>query len=220
MPRHRPLRQLLVVLLLTCAAESAHCAEESGDVPAKVERYAARMLMLFDADQSGQLESAEWQQLRGDPQQIDRDGDDVITTGELVRHILNYGRSRRLGSRTAADDEAEDGQRRASDAVAPGQLPRDAGPQRPGEQRDEAVKDATAETKLEQRRRNLKFYVRPERLPANVPSWFISRDEDGDAQLTLNEFTKDGAGQATEFRRLDRNRDGLVTAAEVVSKQP
>jgi hypothetical protein len=60
-----------------------------------------------------------------------------------------------------------------------------------------------------------KFTVPRSRLPKGLPSWFIIRDADGDAQLTLAEYAPDGSQLALhEFTRYDANGDGVVTAQE------
>lgn len=70
-------------------------------------------------------------------------------------------------------------------------------------------------------RRTMKFYVPPERLPAGLPEWFLSRDSDGDAQLTKNEFAPAGSSvDLRDFERLDLNRDGMLTPQEAVGIGP
>ncbi len=57
-------------------------------------------------------------------------------------------------------------------------------------------------------------YFKP--LPAGVPGWFVERDTDGDAQLTLAEYSpKLRTAEVTEFNRFDLNGDGLVTPLEL-----
>ena len=61
-------------------------------------------------------------------------------------------------------------------------------------------------------------YLRPsERLPGGLPGWFSQNDSDGDGQVQMAEYaatwTKD---KAAEFKRLDRNGDGVVTPREAL----
>jgi hypothetical protein len=52
-------------------------------------------------------------------------------------------------------------------------------------------------------------------LPRGLPSWFVLRNTDGDAQLTMAEYApKPTQSQLDEFARYDRNGDGLLTAEE------
>jgi hypothetical protein len=65
------------------------------------------------------------------------------------------------------------------------------------------------------KRSSQKFTVPRSRLPKGLPSWFIVRDADGDAQLTLAEYATDGSQSALrEFTQYDANGDGVVTAKE------
>jgi len=53
------------------------------------------------------------------------------------------------------------------------------------------------------------------RLPKGLPSWFVLRDTDGDAQLTLQEYAPDSsAPDIKEFSRYDGNGDGVLTPQE------
>lgn len=53
------------------------------------------------------------------------------------------------------------------------------------------------------------------KLEAGLPSWFFERDLDEDDQVSMAEFTSDWSEEKiAEFRRLDRNGDGLLTIAE------
>jgi len=50
-------------------------------------------------------------------------------------------------------------------------------------------------------------------LPSGAPSWFSENDQDGDGQLTMNEWPRD---RYEEFRQYDRNRDGIITIEEAM----
>jgi Ca2+-binding EF-hand superfamily protein len=48
-----------------------------------------------------------------------------------------------------------------------------------------------------------------------LPPWFRALDKDGDGQITLEQWLKDGR-PLDEFRKYDLNDDGLITVAEVL----
>jgi Ca2+-binding EF-hand superfamily protein len=52
-------------------------------------------------------------------------------------------------------------------------------------------------------------------LPDGLPPWFRALDQDGDGQITLQEWRKAGKSFG-EFRRYDLNGDGILTADEVL----
>ncbi len=170
----------------------------------KVTRYAERLLALFDRDRNGRLEPAEWAAMHGDPRAADLNGDGIVELDELTRHVADYGRGRR--TRLIVDDAM-------NTATAP--VGGNAGsqsdmPATPNGQSPTGDDPAAA-------RRNRRFAVSPSRLPQGLPEWFLDRDADGDAQLTLQEFAPAGeTGQQEEFRKLDQNNDGLLTASEYV----
>jgi hypothetical protein len=63
-----------------------------------------------------------------------------------------------------------------------------------------------------------KFYVSPATLPSNLPDWFKQLDANGDGQLTLSEYARDGsAAQRQQFKRYDLNGDGVLTPEEATN---
>jgi hypothetical protein len=59
------------------------------------------------------------------------------------------------------------------------------------------------------------FRIGDPELTARLPSRLAQRDRNGDGQVTLGEFmVRPSDRDAAEFRRLDSNRDGIITARE------
>lgn len=187
-------------------------AEQQLKVPAKIVRYSRRLMQKYDKNRNGSLEKSEWTKMRGTPRLADADADGVITINELIVRVFSYGSSR--GGRLVNAGNREADRLRGSVAVA-----REAN--RNGAI-DEASTTDNADTGIDsqaeaERRRRLKFYVPAAKLPPGVPAWFLSRDRDGDAQLTLSEFAPTASRSALEeFARHDLNRDGILTGKEFV----
>lgn len=58
-----------------------------------------------------------------------------------------------------------------------------------------------------------------ERLPKDIPSWFITADKDGDGAVTMSEYIKvkgDTEAAAKEFAQYDLNNDGVITPQEAM----
>ena len=184
--------------------------QEAGDlVPAKVRRYAQRLLQRYDRNGDGRLQPEEWRQMPAGAQLADLDRDQVITVDELVQGIVAYGEFRRIRlphPGFGPDRLAGPGQKPPAGAKA-------AAATQPS---DDADKPLDPEA-LEAMRREAKFHVRASRLPSGLPNWFAARDDDGDGQLTLSEFApKPTPAELEEFRRYDLNGDGMLTAKECV----
>jgi hypothetical protein len=186
-------------------------------VPLKIHRYCQRLVEKYDASGDGKLDQSEWSQMQGNPRTADLDRDGFVTAAELADRIARYGRRRKIrlmpslsGGRvvlpsllnpTIGPNAAE-----AAGRPKPGsgaERPSEKAPPSPGSKAGRGA------------RRGTKFFVPRSQLPRGLPSWFVLRDADGDAQLTMAEFApKPTQAQFDEFARYDRNRDGLVTAQE------
>ena len=68
--------------------------------------------------------------------------------------------------------------------------------------------------------RTYRFKRAADRLPATgLPSWFKSRDANGDGQVAMSEYSRTWSDRTVdEFRRYDLNNDGVVTAKEATGK--
>lgn len=202
-------------------------ATEPTAVSAKVVRYAQRIIDRHDRNRDGRLQVSEWQSMRGSPSKADRDGDGVVERDEMIEYVAEYGRERRirllppplgdlaelpplLHPTTAGASEEEPAGEKVGATERPqvrDGLPGDGG---------EAVNTESAREDL--RRRDTKFYAPASRV-VGVPAAFLSRDRDGDGQLTLPEFApKKDRGSLEEFSRHDRNGDGVITVAEYLGR--
>lgn len=60
-----------------------------------------------------------------------------------------------------------------------------------------------------------RFLTALDRLPKGLPSWFLTKDRDGDGQVTMAEFSGEwDSSRLAEFERYDLNDDGIITPAE------
>ena len=65
---------------------------------------------------------------------------------------------------------------------------------------------------------NYRITPATERLPKDLPSWFLRGDVDGDGQVSMAEYTTTWTDQlAAEFIKLDANGDGIITPAECLT---
>jgi hypothetical protein len=194
-------------------------------IPAKLRRYAQRVVKRFDRNGSGALEASEWAAMPGDPRKIDLNHDGVITVDELAGYLAGYARSHPLHDEETAWRHLPQPPAVIFQPVTPAENP-PAKPAEPngtpsaGEPEPAPSAKAGAAEKgraAEELRRSRKYYVAPSALPPGLPDWFIERDTNGDGQLTLDEFAPDGsAAQRRLFAEYDQNGDGVITPDEVM----
>lgn len=195
-------------------AEGARVATESTQTPtpdSKIVRYAQRLISRYDSDGSGSLTANEWAAMQGQPTLIDHDQNGQITRAELILHISEYARSRSLGrsSLNGYDHAALGGQ--SAEALNPQYTAAD----KTGDSNiNPAIRPANS-------RPHGPFFVPTKNRVGNLPGWFSQRDQNGDGQLSLSEFSPTHSSESVKaFQKLDVNRDGLVTSQEAVrSKQ-
>ncbi len=165
----------------------------SGDlIPSgqRVPEFAESILRRFDRNSSGRLERDEWGELRGNPDEIDRNRDGVITREELQAMAMNFGRRSDSGGNPGAPASASSegsGKPTASGDGSSGAQPR-----------------------------FVRFRRPHEKLPQGLPDWFVQRDKDEDGQIAMAEFAASwNDAVVAEFFRYDLDGDGIVTLANV-----
>lgn len=174
----------------------------------KVLRYADRLVERYDANHDGSLQENEWRPMAGNPEQIDRDGDQLLSADEIARYVAAYAIGRSLAP--AYDPVIQSSS--IGQASSIGQFPAaESASNRASAQRStQAAAEVPASDKP--------YYVPKRFLPQALPDWFLAQDANGDGQLSLSEYAGGGeAEQTAQFERLDRNDDGLITPAELLA---
>ena len=68
-------------------------------------------------------------------------------------------------------------------------------------------------------RRSYRFPSPHDRLIGSAKSWIVSRDQNGDGQVAMHEFSRTWTeSKVREFQRYDLNGDGIVTASEYAER--
>lgn len=174
------------------------------EIPAKVRRYAEKLITRYDLDGNGTLEPVEWLQMRGDPRNDDLNGDEKLTAEELAIRIAVYGHRRFI--RLMPGRRVEEPMAMADPANATTAT---------NEATAAAEAAAALEAEREKRLRSRQFYVRSSRLPSGLPEWFVEGDTNGDAQMSMAEFSaKWSSSELDRFDTYDHDGDGIITAQE------
>jgi hypothetical protein len=70
------------------------------------------------------------------------------------------------------------------------------------------------------KRHSYRFSKASDKLPTGLPSWFTSRDTNGDGQVSMSEYSHSlSESMVAEFRRYDTNDDGFITAKEAAKQK-
>jgi hypothetical protein len=168
--------------------------------------YAKSLVNQHDQNGNMMLEASEQSELRGRAAAADSNSDKVITVDELVAQLSG-------GTTAAAGREASSTADRITDKRLPGDRSADGDSQRVfiG-----SAGGKDAESAKSDKRRSYRFTPPRERLPTGLPSWFKSRDKNGDGQVAMNEYGRTWSSRLVdEFRRYDVNDDGIITPKEV-----
>jgi hypothetical protein len=171
----------------------------------KVRAWAKGIIKKNDKNGDMMLQESEWEGL-GQSTKADANGDKVITLDELVAYASRKPGSPASGPSPAVESKSQD---------AGAQAPADHGekfvkPSSPGPSSTKSAKDKS---------KTYRFKTAKERLPAGLPSWFTSKDTNGDGQVSMSEYSKSWTeSQAAEFKRCDRDNDGIITAEEAAKK--
>lgn len=208
------------------ALPAASAGPASLPIPAKILRYAERLVRQYDTNGDGRLQKDEWEKIHGNPPMVDADHDGVITVDEFAQYISRYGQLHRIhlfqpaadvtpppslfrpgGSGSAQESSTEEKAEPAPVDIANApQMPTPA-----------AAEDAADRVVRRAPRSARKYYISRANLPPGLPEWFTGRDADGDGQITMAEFAPSPSrSEILEFNRYDTNRDGVITARELL----
>lgn len=188
--RSRPPLCLILILASSSSLPSAEIpAPNNAPIPAKLQRYARWLIRNRDTNSDGNLQPHELGRAAESFQRIDRNQDQLVTPDEIAADAWEYALKRTNSGILSALREADT-------PTAP--MPHS-----------------------EKKNRDTRFYVPLNRLPEGTPDWFLARDLDGDAQLSINEYApaEDRGIDLSEFRRLDANGDGMLTAVESLERK-
>jgi hypothetical protein len=213
---------------------NSDAGETEPPIPAKLLRFAQRVVKKYDRDRNGTLQPNEWPAGHGVLANVDANHDGAITVEELADYLARYARSHPLQKPDTAwqhlpQPPAEifqpvtpsDDSRKGPAAGPNGTPPNDQAKPSPGGPSPEGTPPESTKPaktgRTAQQPRDQKYYVSPSALPSGLPDWFHDLDTDGDGQLTLGEFAPDGsAARRRLFQRYDQNGDGVITPDEVL----
>lgn len=177
--------------------------------------WAKELIQKHDKNGDMMLQESEWEGL-GQSTRADANGDKVITLDELVAFA-----SRKPGTPAATNQVASAPSSSASsppsgDAkTASGS----AGAETSGKTVKATSHSASDSKSAKDKQKSYRFKTAKERLPAGLPGWFTSKDANGDGQVSMREYSKSWTeSQAAEFKRYDKDNDGIITAEEAAMK--
>jgi Ca2+-binding EF-hand superfamily protein len=182
--------------------------------------YAKSLVKQYDKNGDNMLQPEEQKELRGRAAESDLNHDGVITIDELVAHLSSNTPA--TASTTASSSVTASTSSSGSDS---GHHHHD------GDDRGKSEADASkrvltgtagglaAATKEGDKRHSYRFSTAADKLPSGLPSWFKSKDTNGDGQIEMSEYSRSWSNStAAEFQRYDLDGDGVITAKEAATK--
>ena len=171
----------------------------------------------YDRNKNGRLDRDEWGSMRSNPAEADANKNGSITREEYTRWMEKRMSSSPWGSRSrwSSDSSRSDSSRR-------GFARRDSG-RRDSGRRDSGRRDSGSSSEKRDsggsfERRSYSYATPHDRLPRGIEQWFIDADADRDGQVAMSEFaTSFDSAIIENFRKFDRNGDGLITPAECLA---
>jgi EF hand len=178
----------------------------------KARAWAKEIIKKNDKNGDGLLQESEQSGL-GQSAKADANGDHVITMDELVAFASRKPGAPAPGATSSAPAPSAETKVIVAD-----------GPAASGHG-EKLVKTKTSSRgpndpkSTNDKLKSYRFKSAKERLPAGLPGWFTSKDANGDGQVEMSEYSKSWTeSTAAEFKRYDRDNDGVITAEEALKK--
>ena len=172
--------------------------------------YAKGLVKMYDKNGDMMLSAEERKDLKGRAADADLNKDGTITIDELVAHLSSGSSSSSSTSMPSSSSSSSSTGKSDSDAkkvdadLAKRVLTGTAG-------------GSAAGAKEGDKRRSYRFSTAADRLPSGLPSSFKSKDTNHDGQVSMSEYSHTWTERlVTEFRKIDVNGDGMITAKEAV----
>lgn len=168
--------------------------------------YATSLVKQFDKNGDMMLQKEEQKDLKGRAAESDNDHDGVITIDELVAHLSSNTPAPAASPSTSSSPKSGDPPSKVDADMAKRVFLGTAG-------------GKAASTKEGDQRKSYRFSKAADHLPSSLPSWFKSKDKNGNGQVEMSEYSSSWSkSTAEEFRRYDKNDDGIITAKEAAGK--
>ena len=182
-------------------------SSQSSDLD-KVKEWAKGYVKEKDTDGSGMLErvKGEWEKVSSENQKADGNGDGVITADELFLKASAFARTDSGSTKPAS-----------SGGPPPSGPPPSFGS--PRSDRETSRNPGSSSKASSSAKKTYRPIPPTERLPKNLPDWFLRSDENEDGQISMAEYAALWSdSKATEFASYDLDGDGIVTAKECLKK--
>lgn len=192
-----------------------------------IDIYAKGLVKDLDKNGNHWIDGDERKGLRSPAADSDLNNDGAITTEELVAHLSarapasptstsSSSASLSGGGDSSGDHDRDRSGRRRHDGDDRSKNDAEGGAQRVFIGSAGGIASTTKEG---DKRHSYRFTPASERLPAGLPSWFKSKDSNGDGQISMSEYSRSWSTRtASEFRQIDVNGDGVVTTKEAAKK--
>lgn len=187
--------------------------------------YAKSLVKQFDKNGDMMLQKEEQKDLKGRAAESDLNKDGTITIDELVAHLSSNSPAPAASSPTSTSSSSggstSTGGSSSSSSSASKSV--EAASKVDAEMAKRifvgTAGGKAASTKEGDKRKSYRFSTAGDHLPSSLPSWFKSKDKNSNGQVEMSEYSSSWSkSSADEFRRYDKNDDGVITPKEAAEK--
>jgi Ca2+-binding EF-hand superfamily protein len=195
----------------TNSAVSKPASSSSSSSSLSTAEYAKSFIRGKDKDKNGWLNGDELKDLTGKPADADLNKDGTITVEELTARLSSdtpTTPSTTSGSSSSKSDSDRHDDHKKGDADLSKRVLYG------------SISGASSSSKEAEKRHTYRFSRATDKLPSGLPDWFKSKDANRDGQVSMSEYSRTWSkSTVSDFRKYDKNDDGIVTAKELVKPE-
>jgi len=180
--------------------------------PSVIDYVNGTLLREQDKNGDGHIDKAEWTAAKTWSTSNPPENSDLNKDGKLSREELciRISKSRRIAIKGEATS--------SSSSSSSSHGPAGGTPSASSGSSSSYAKKAPGDKSASTTKKSYRFLTPTERLPKDMPEWFVKNDADGDGQIMMAEYAVSWTeAEAAKFAKYDLNGDGIITPKECLA---